>query len=63
MKDFVELKSAHDCGASVVYSTLYDAMFCPRCAAWTERRCSDPDCSFCATRPEVPPTLILKASE
>lgn len=50
--------SPYDCG--------HDAIFCMTCDLWLEPKCSDPDCEFCANRPEKPsmmPKGLLDASK
>ena len=34
------------------YDETYDSFYCSNCKEWTESRCSDPYCGFCASRPE-----------
>jgi len=47
-------KITHNCPHPRSYSSKYDAYFCEKCDAWIEGRCGDPDCEFCAGRPEKP---------
>ncbi|MDD5937418.1 MAG: hypothetical protein PUC36_00165 [Clostridiales bacterium] len=42
------------CGGRTDYSRTYDAFFCPKCDAWLEETCEDPNCKFCAGRPLRP---------
>ena len=41
------------CAEVVEYVERFDAYWCHRCAVWTEERCSDDSCRYCARRPEV----------
>ena len=36
------------------YSQLYDAIYDDVTLEWLERKCEDPECEFCAERPEKP---------
>ena len=49
----MDLKCIH-CGSGQGYNEQYDAYYCEPCNAWMEEPCTDPDCEFCATRPEKP---------
>jgi hypothetical protein len=44
------------CGspAHICYDHDYDAYYCARCEAWNENVCRDPDCCYCAHRPDKP---------
>ena len=43
------------CGNSPVFMiNCYDAVACLYCNTWLEKACSDPECPFCANRPETP---------
>lgn len=42
------------CKGPTVYSDHYDAIFCPSCNEWKESACCDPECDYCAGRPEKP---------
>jgi len=42
------------CKSDLDYSDDFDAYFCPNCNEWAESKCSDPSCSYCATRPDRP---------
>ena len=45
-------------GPNIVwYNELFDARYCPECRVWLESKCSDNDCEYCSTRPDVPPML------
>jgi len=37
------------------YSAKHDAYFCERTQEWKEPKCGDPNCHFCANRPDKPP--------
>ncbi|HEX2864997.1 MAG TPA: hypothetical protein VHN99_10550 [Deinococcales bacterium] len=53
------LKPCPQCGGRAFLCTTWDSAFCPRCRAWTEKACSDPDCEYCRTRPETPPLAVV----
>lgn len=36
----------------VAYSHKYDSYYNPDTGEWLEQKCSDPDCEFCADRPD-----------
>jgi len=40
------------------YSDKYDAYYCATCDIWTEKKCKDITCEFCATRPDKPSQII-----
>lgn len=43
------------CGSSPIFMiNCYDARACLYCNTWLEKACSDPNCPFCANRPESP---------
>ncbi|MBR0483453.1 MAG: hypothetical protein IJJ69_01570 [Oscillospiraceae bacterium] len=43
------------CGNHPIFLiNLYDAKGCLSCNQWLENACSDPECPFCANRPETP---------
>jgi hypothetical protein len=42
------------CQVSLFYFDKYDATCCVRCDIWHEDTCDDPNCMFCAVRPEKP---------
>ena len=42
------------CGNSGVLDMKYDAYYCKLCLEWLESKCSDPSCSYCASRPDFP---------
>jgi hypothetical protein len=43
-------KDATDSG----YITKYDAHYCTACDKWLVATCGDPECEYCAGRPEKP---------
>ena len=52
----VEDRTVHrDCGGEVAQNERYDACYCTKCLAWTERPCEAPDCAYCANRPLLAP--------
>jgi len=42
------------CGRLTEYNEKHDAWYCPVCDEWAEVKCSDPECRFCAGRPDKP---------
>ncbi len=45
------------CGDRAQYDSWedgYDAYYCESCNEWITEKCSDPECEFCATRPDYP---------
>ena len=43
------------CGQRTLFQIdQYDAMCCTACDEWLDAPCGDPDCPFCARRPETP---------
>ena len=42
------------CRSETKYSNKYDAYYCELCNKWLENTCSDPECTYCQTRPEKP---------
>ena len=42
------------CGENLLYFFKYDANCCPRCDEWTDKKCGDLKCGFCAIKPEYP---------
>jgi hypothetical protein len=52
------------CGAEPDrYSTKHDAVFCSACDRWTEDKCSDEACWYCAGRPEKPSSVVAARRE
>ena len=51
-----EEKFCSKCKFNLVYYDDFDAWFCPKCNYWIQSKCSDPDCKYCANRPETPLT-------
>ena len=39
---------------NVFHYDRYDAKCCLSCNIWLEKNCGDPDCPYCANRPESP---------
>lgn len=43
------------CGEKTLFFyDRYDAKCCLSCDVWLEKNCGDPECPFCAHRPETP---------
>ena len=47
-------KPCHRCNTKLKYSEVYDSFYCPTCEYWTERICSDRECSYCKDKPKYP---------
>lgn len=46
------------CGGPLQRDEKHDAYFCAACDSWREKKCSDPECEFCAGRPERPSQVV-----
>lgn len=46
------------CGSMPIRDDRHDAYLCLPCDRWTEKRCRDEKCSYCATRPERPSEVL-----
>jgi hypothetical protein len=42
------------CGERLLYHEELDSQFCAQCNAWVSGKCSEPECIYCANRPERP---------
>lgn len=42
------------CQVPKKYSKEYDCYYCDSCNIWSEDKCSDDDCDYCAARPDKP---------
>lgn len=51
------------CGKKRYYSLEYDTYYCPFCDIWLEEACDDPECRFCASRPNKPSQLWEKSNQ
>lgn len=51
---FVTGKKCSKCNNKLIYYKKYDSHFCANCNEWTEKSCGDPNCEFCANRPNRP---------
>ena len=51
------------CGSPLFYAYRYDTECCFLCDAWMSDNCGDPNCPFCAERPEVPSLVVWEAPE
>lgn len=51
---FINEELCKICKTNLVYYDDYDANFCPKCNHWTENKCSDNDCGYCANRTAKP---------
>ncbi len=49
------------CSSVILYFYKYDAFICPECNEWLEKGCNDPECMFCANRPDTPLEAILES--
>lgn len=43
-----------NCSTEGKYNERWDAYYCKKCDAWSEKKCSDTNCFFCHRRPEKP---------
>ena len=43
-----------NCKAPAIYHDKFDAYLCVYCNVWLEKKCGDPNCEYCPTRPESP---------
>jgi len=48
------MKKCDICLKPLTYSHKHDCYFCGWCDKWMERSCLDPECIFCANRPQKP---------
>lgn len=46
------------CGHLKKFCKQYDALYCPECDVWTEKKCDDKDCEFCSDRPKKPSQVL-----
>ena len=51
------------CGEDTFFYDKYDSIVCFRCDVWFSKACDDPNCPFCAGRPEFPSKAIWAESE
>ncbi len=42
------------CGTKAIRIDEYDSYACRKCVIWLGNPCSDPECEFCAERPDYP---------
>jgi predicted RNA-binding Zn-ribbon protein involved in translation (DUF1610 family) len=42
------------CSTRKQYNEQYDSYYCPNCKVWLDKKCRDPNCEFCAHRPDNP---------
>lgn len=55
IKGFIdEQQNCKICSTYLIYYENYDAYFCPRYNFWTEKKCGDIKCDFCAKRLATP---------
>ena len=50
-----------ECNAQLLYFDRYDAHCCMQCNCWSDSKCSDNNCDFCANRPETPEMGIYES--
>ena len=49
-----------ECGnQKLFYYFRYDAEACLQCDLWLAPKCSDPDCPYCANRPDSPEEALM----
>ncbi len=49
--------------ASEEPDSLFDSYYCVKCGKWLEPRCCDPECNFCADRPDKNMIELWRANE
>ncbi len=42
------------CGEPRIYNDKHDALYCAACDVWLQKKCGDPACDYCQTRPDKP---------
>lgn len=42
------------CKRKALHNKTFDAYFCRPCNRWTESKCGDKACEYCAKRPKLP---------
>jgi len=42
------------CSHQLRYNYTFDAVYCPECLVWLDEHCQNPECAYCATRPDKP---------
>lgn len=53
-----------DCDKKQVFFFYrYDAVCCVYCDSWIDKPCGDPDCPFCANRPDTPSEALFYQEE
>ena len=51
------------CGGDTFFYHKYDSIVCFDCDVWFSKACNDPDCPFCAGRPETPSAALFGERE
>jgi len=54
------VKKCKSCNFEKKYNEKHDAYYCESCDEWLEKNCGDPECDYCADRPEKPSMLKEK---
>ena len=53
-----------ECGRNESFMFFrFDAKCCLFCDQWISQKCSDPDCPYCAERPDTPSEAFFRESE
>jgi len=55
----ISTEKCTECNEWLLYFDKYDANCCPWCNIWSDSKCSDTNCEFCANRPETPKMGLL----
>lgn len=50
----INMNLCPNCYIETKYNTKYDCFYCESCNIWTESKCRNDECEFCAKRPEKP---------
>lgn len=53
-------KRCETCGEYHIFLFEFDAICCPVCNIWIDEKCGDPQCYFCAARPDTPAEGLIK---
>lgn len=51
------------CGEDTFFYDRYDSIVCFRCDVWFNKACNDPNCPFCAGRPDFPSEAMFLEEE
>lgn len=51
------------CSGHLIYVFQYDAICCSVCNEWKEKKCGDPNCSYCSQRPDTPAECLMDVKQ